>query len=91
MKIQKRLIDDNHRLYYNILTEFIQKGDAMECKHDWKNIEDNCWVCRNCGATKRIAFNGIIRCYDADGNRIPTDGNVSMREIHRIEQELKKK
>ena len=48
----------------------------------------NCWVCSKCGATKTKSTNGIIRCFDADGNRIPTDGDVSMETIRQIEQEV---
>ena len=62
-----------------------------EIRHDWQLQDTNCWVCRKCGATKRIYGNGIIRCFDADGNRIPTDGNISMKTIEKIEQELKEK
>lgn len=63
----------------------------MDCKHDWRSEDIGCWVCRKCGATKRRGSNGIIRCYDAEGKHIPTDGNVSMKTIRQIEQELKKR
>ena len=60
----------------------------MDCNHRWRIEDMTCWVCIKCGATKRKYANGIIRCFDADGNRIPTDGDVSMKTIRQIESEV---
>lgn len=66
------------------------EGYMLSCEksHDWIPEDLTCMVCRRCGATKRKCPNGIIRCYDADGNRIPTDGSVDEKTIRKIEAEV---
>ena len=51
-----------------------------ENRHDWHIERVNCWVCRTCGATRTVNSKGIIH--------MPTDGNVSKKALHQIEQEI---